>query len=65
MIHINENNYDILYICRAQSDQNSLHKVVYGNTHTHTHTHTHRHTHTHTHECSRNWVLILVSVRIL
>ena len=34
--------------------------------HAHTHTHTHTHTHSHTNnDCSRNWVLILVGVRIL
>ena len=35
-------------------------------THTHTHTHTHARTHAHTHcDCSRNWVLILVGMKIL
>ena len=59
-IHINLNT--IFYTRRAQSYQNNLHKVLYGNTHTHTHTHTHIHTHT---DYSRKWVLILVGVEIL
>ena len=36
--------------------------------HTHTHTHTHARTHARTHahnDCSRNWVLILVGMKIL
>ena len=45
-----------MYWYRAQSHQNNLHKVLYGNTHTHTHTHN---------DCSRNWVLILVGMKIL
>ena len=37
------------------------------NTHTHTHTDTHAHTHARTHDndCSSNWVLILVGMKIL
>ena len=48
--------YNILYLCRAQSYLNNLHKVLYGNTHTHAHTHN---------DCSRNWVLILVGAKIV
>ena len=55
LIHINLN---ILDTRRAQSYQNYLHKVLYGNTHTHTHMDAHN-------DCSRNRVLILVGVEIL
>ena len=51
MIHINLNN--IQYTHRAQSYQNNLHKVLYGNTHARTH------------NDYRSWVLILVGVEIL
>ena len=67
MIHINPNT---IYICRAQTYQNDLHKILYGEkktcTHTHAFMHTHAlmhtrtHTRTYTRDCSRNWVLILV-----
>ena len=41
MIHINLNTLIfILYTRTAQSYQNNLHKVLYGNTHAHAHTHT-------------------------
>ena len=48
MKHINLNTIFCTHVSRAQSYQNSLHKVLFGNTHTHTHARTHACTHTHT-----------------
>ena len=55
MIHINLN---MVYTRTAQSYQNNLHKVIYTeNKQTHE-LHTHN-------DCNRNWVLILVGMKIL
>ena len=68
MIHINLNM--ILYTHVEHSPTKTIYINYYmekpTNMHyTHTHTHSHTHTHTHTHDCSRNWVPILVGMKIL
>ena len=63
MIHINLNM--ILYTHVEHSPTRTIYIKYYTEKQTHSHTHTtHAHTHTHN-DCSRNWVLILVGLKIL
>ena len=56
MIHINLNT--IFYAYVEHLPKQFTEGIIWARTHTHTHTHTHN-------DCSRNWVLILVGVKIL
>ena len=60
MIHVNLNT--IFYTHVEHSPTKTIYIKYYTEKQTHTH---HTHTHTHTHDCSRDWVLILVGMKIL
>ena len=62
-IHINPNM--IFYIHVEHRPTKTIYIKYYTENQAHTHTHTHARTHAHTHDYSRNWVLILVGVKIL
>ena len=72
MIHINLNMIFYMYVEHSPTKtiyikyykEKQINKHTHTRTHARTHARTHTHTHTHT-DCSRNWILILVGMKIL